>query len=419
MIRIIKYSLQVVVFAFLLGCINEQENLFPETAAVRLNNAMSEIDKTLTNAPNGWLMQYFATSESPGYSLLIRFSLNGEVVVAAKNELLKSTYVEAKSGYDVIGDNGPVLSFNTFNDVLHLFSNPVNPDGVGLAGDYEFIVSSYSDALIMLKGKKSDTEIRMSPLADGVVWEDYFTQLDKMDRDIFGDNLLYFISGRDTLLALNGTSHIVTIQGRYASSYADIPFVITQHGLRFYEPFVTSSKSEVQWFTLNSEGTKLIADNNTSTYFAGVDLVTYIINNQATYVFDTTQMSSHFITPLRELVNQMLVQYNGKRNIDYIALSYKSGLGSSFFFSTKPTTTAANFKINLSSVAYSTDVITLEQEVGVFDQNGALFYSSVGAIESMWNELNGSYKVSSTLSKNEITFKDVNNENRFFVVKKR
>jgi hypothetical protein len=417
--RFINYSLQVVVLTLLLGCTKEQQNLFPETAAVRLNNAIDEIDNTLTDAPDGWLMQYFATSESPGYSLLVRFSVNGEVVVAAKNELLKSRYVEAKSGYDVIGDNGPVLSFNTYNNALHLFSNPVNPDGVGLAGDYEFIVSSYSDSLISLKGKKSGTEILMTRLSEGFGWEDYFAQLDKMDRDLFGDDPLYFISGRDTLLALNGDSHIISLQGRYASSSVELPLIITQNGLRFYKPFVTSSKSEVQWFTLNKEGTKLIADNNKGVYFAGVDLVSFIINNQATYVFDTTQMSNHFIAPLRELVVQMKDQYKGKRNIDFIALSYKPGLGSSFNFSTQPTITAANFKISLGSVAYSPDVITIEQKAGEFDHNGEIFYSSVGAIETMWKELNGSYMLNSSPSKNEIRFVDINYENRFFVVKKR
>jgi len=417
MVRITTYFILILSISMLAGCVKEQENLFDETAAVRLNNAIESIDSTLTNASNGWVMQYFATSESPGYTMLIKFSSNGEAVVAAKNQLVKGKYTEAKSIFDVIGDNGPVLTFNTFNDVLHIFSNPENPSGTGLEGDYEFVVNNYSDSLIQLKGKKRGTEIEMQRLSESNSWSDYFDELDKMDNQILGAGSLYFITGRDTFIVLNGSTHVFEFQNTTTNETTQIPFIITKKGLKFYAPYITSGNKNVQTFSLSDDG-KLYADNDKNTYFAGPKIGSYFVNSQSTYAFDTTRMSDHFKMPIRELHQQMKEHYNGKRNVDFIALSYKTGFGNSFYLATTPTVTTANFKIELT-LDPNNDVITIAREKGIYDSNGELFYTNINAIEDIWSQLDGSYKLISGLSKKEVKFIDLNDESRYFVVMKR
>ena len=44
------------------------------------------------------------------------------------------------SQYDIISDMGPVLTFNTYNAILHYFTEPKGSSDVdGMAGDYEFV----------------------------------------------------------------------------------------------------------------------------------------------------------------------------------------------------------------------------------------------------------------------------------------
>lgn len=403
----------------LTACVQEQEAIFSEPAAVRLNNAIGQIESSLTLAPNGWLMQYFAKPESPGYSMLIRFSENGEVVVAARNALVNNRYTESKSVYEIIGDNGPVLTFNTYNEVLHLFSTPENPAGTGLGGDYEFIVTSQSNDFISLKGKKRKTQISLVKLPAGESWTEYLAAIEHMQNSIIGETPLYFMVEGRRITAANGSSLVFDLQVNTINDVTQVPFIITKTGIKFYAPFVISEEKAVQSFTLSNDGLRLVADNDNSTYFVSTPITTYLLSTNSTFVIDTLQMSDHFKVPYSQLAEQMKVRYNGNRNIDYIALSYKTGFGNSLLLSTIPTVTKANFKIDLTSRGVTSNEMTIKQAEGVYDLNGELFFNQNSAIDVFWKALDGSYLLSSTLSMREIRFTDNNNESRFFVVKKR
>jgi len=403
----------------LTACVQEQEAIFSEPAAVRLNNAIGQIESSLTLAPNGWLMQYFAKPESPGYSMLIRFSENGEVVIAAKNALVNNRYTESKSVFEIIGDNGPVLTFNTYNEVLHLFSTPENPAGIGLGGDYEFIVTSHSDDFIRLKGKKRNTQISLIKLPADELWTEYLAAIENMQNSIIGETPLYFMVEGIRITATNGSSLVFDLQDNTINEATQVPFIISKTGIKFYAPFVISEEKAVQSFTLSSDGLRLVADNDNSTYFVSTPITTYLLSTNSTFVIDTLQMSDHFKIPYNQLAEQMKTRYNGNRNIDFIALSYKTGFGNSFLLSTIPTVTKANFKIDLTSRGVTSNEMTIKQTEGVYDLNGELFFNQNSAIDVFWKALDGSYLLSSTLSMREIRFTDKNNESRFFVVKKR
>ncbi len=420
--RISKYasSIFLILILFLSGCLKEQDNLFPESAAQRLTNAIAGIDSTLINSASGWVLQYFATNESPGYPLLVKFNGNGETVVAANNKLFGNQYTEAKSLFDVIGDNGPVLTFNTYNNVLHIFSDPDNePVGVGLGGDYEFIVLDRSDSLLHLKGKKSGTEITLNKLPEGVSWPDYFAEVNRIDNKLFGTDKLNFISGNDTIAAYNGASHIFNMLDPDSGNTIDVPFIVTSEGIKFCSPFSINDKTKVQSFYLNSDESKLISYEDKNTFFEGVVIGKYLINSEETYCFDTTRMSDNFKVKISVLCQQMTERYKGKRNIDYLALSYESSIGHSFFFATTPTVAYANFKIELVVDPLLGNRVSIRKVDGAFDSNGELFLSGVPSIDDVWKEIEGTYNLSSTLSKQEITFVDKDNESRFFVLTKK
>lgn len=399
------------------GCLKEEQDLFSESAAERLNHTLEKIDSLLIEAPNGWVLQYFATSESPGYPILVRFNSNGDVVVGSKNKLLGNIYTEEKSTFDVIGDNGPVLTFNTCNKVLHLFSDPVNPDGYGLGGDYEFVVESQTDSLIEMKGKKRGTEILLLPLEANLSWSDYFNQLDKIETEIFGSASMYLVSGNDTVIAYNGTSHIFEFYDQNDGSSTSVPFIMTNEGFRFYTTYLTTKKKQVKSFYLNKEKEKVISYEDAGTYFVGPSILDFFVNNRATFVFDTTQTSAHYLEPMRVVARRFREQYKGKRNFDFMAFSFDNLIGNSFMLSTKPVITEAYFKLNLKKQGNS--MLTISQVDGVRDSNGALFASSVPEVDVLWEAMEGSYSLNSTISRREIRFTDLSNQSRYFVVNKK
>ena len=126
----IKYSLIIGLTLVFSSCLREEEDLFPESAALRLNHAIENARQVLISPSNsnGWVMEYFPTNDTEGYTFLMSFSANTFATIAARNKYTP-VYTTEKSAFDVIGDNGPVLTFNTYNKVFHLFSDPKDPKG--------------------------------------------------------------------------------------------------------------------------------------------------------------------------------------------------------------------------------------------------------------------------------------------------
>lgn len=67
------------------SCKNEVEDIFDDSAANRIENALVEYSDVLTSAPNGWVMQYFANGDEPGASFVMKFSTDGSVNIASAN----------------------------------------------------------------------------------------------------------------------------------------------------------------------------------------------------------------------------------------------------------------------------------------------------------------------------------------------
>ena len=136
---------------------NEEDDIFDKSAADRLEAAIKDYSDVLTSQGGKWAMEYFASTEEPGYVYVMDFKKDGSVLITGANKWVAietATYDPKRVTFDpksersmwqVIADNGPVLSFNTYNKLFHLFANPEDvpgteedENGYGHDGDYEF-----------------------------------------------------------------------------------------------------------------------------------------------------------------------------------------------------------------------------------------------------------------------------------------
>lgn len=241
----------------LTSCAGEEDDIFDKSAAERLNESSAKYSARLEAQPNGWAMQYYPTynDESPsgsGYLILMDFDEDYSVRVAMDNRFSNNMYTTDRSSWEVIKDNGPVLSFNSFNKCMHAFSDPEdipwtedNEQSEGCGGDYEFIiVDAPEDAsYMMLKGKKRDTYNLLTPIEEGVDYEEYLADVKAFHNRIFPENelvsnLMHF---GDSVYRMDGSNdglpNIYPYDADAIANESFNPFLITKRGQDYYIRF--------------------------------------------------------------------------------------------------------------------------------------------------------------------------------------
>lgn len=281
----------------LAGCSQEQELLFDDTAAERLNAASDLYSARLMAQPNGWAMQLYPTNKNKapygsGYLVLLDFDADHSVKASMNNELTNDKYMEHRSAWQVITDNGPVLSFNTHNEVINIFSDPEDvpstgsreepndETGTGIGGDFEFvIVDAPEDAsYMMLKGKKRGTYNLLTPIEQGVDYEAYLEDVKGFQNSMFspsspsfavihyGDSICKFEDASD------GIPTIYPYDGDVVTQSTFNPFLITKRGGDYYLRFrdkKTFGTTTVQDYKYDTAQDMFISVDNAAFYLDG------------------------------------------------------------------------------------------------------------------------------------------------------
>lgn len=267
--KIISLTLLLAAGIGFTACVNEEDDLFDKTAAERLNEASALYSSRLMAQPNGWAMQLYPTNdnEAPygsGYLVLCRFNKDHSVVVSMKNQFTDNVYRTDTSLWEVITDNGPVLSFNSHNDCLHAFTDPEdilwtgnqdepnNETGTGVGGDYEFIiVDAPEDAsYMMLKGKKRGTYNLFTPVEEGVEYENYLADVETFMKTMFPSSnptfdVLHTPTGDFKMTGIDdGIPNIFPYDGDEIIDESFNAFLITKRGDDYYLRLRDSFKIE-------------------------------------------------------------------------------------------------------------------------------------------------------------------------------
>ena len=179
----IIFSIQILLATLMLtSCLHDDDVVFDEPAAQRVEKAVKADITLLESANNGWQLHLWTEAgyEGGGYTYLMKFK-DGKVTVASDIAQPQET---SSSSYDVIKDMGPVLTINTYNKIFHMLSSPSQMDGDGHGQDYEFIIQRTTNDSIFLEGKKFHNKMVMTRLKDDVNWQNYVTSMQKVAEEV-------------------------------------------------------------------------------------------------------------------------------------------------------------------------------------------------------------------------------------------
>ena len=204
------------------ACSRDEESLFEKSAAIRAQEAIENAFDVFTSAENGWEMAYFPNLEADakGYNMVLKFNKNGNVSVSAKNNSTTGNKIQTDtaSTWAVKSDYGPILTFDTYNDVFHAFSDP-KEDGAGHLGDYEFLILKATPELVILKGKKHSAYTIMRPMKNTDL-PAYFAACEKMQTNLFGNNnIVTLTQGNEKMYLYKGAD------GQFQSAAYGSPLV--------------------------------------------------------------------------------------------------------------------------------------------------------------------------------------------------
>ena len=338
-------AISVALFATALtACSSFQEDdLFDESASLRITKFNEDLQARLveqcTEGKYGWVIQYFVGSESKGYNLFGRFDASGKVTLASNHPYLRggnaNKYTEYVSSYEMLREDGPVLAFNTWNDILTVFVDPVDPsqapsnivnDGEGMKGDHNFLFHAYEGQNILFRGQRHAAGIRFVPCDRP--WEDYITDADAFKNSITNStfNNFYVTDGKDTMYFSGLNNGLFTYQERLVDPLQTEPCacVFSVDGFRLKNKGQLGEKS-FQNFTISDQKDCLYNEDKTVKVIPTWD--NYIINTRtAVWNYDMAQMSNDQ-NVLLEQINAELRKYNKNYSIAQVGLGQSKGKG--------------------------------------------------------------------------------------------
>lgn len=255
------------------SCLFQEDDLFDDSAANRVTNANNRYAALLQSATNGWVMEYYIGDDysSGGISILCKFT-DKEVEMASTCSVPGADAGTVHSSlYKLIGEQGPMLTFDSYNPVMHYFATPTgggsDPNGT-LGGDYEFVIRSATDTQIVLEGKKVGNTMVMTRLADDVKWSDYIDKVTTMEENAFL-NTYEVKEGGQVVGMLQRNNYTFTMTDALGDVIYDLmPFVYTETGLKFREPFVINGTS-VQYLEWN-EASRTLVSTDGAVSFEGI-----------------------------------------------------------------------------------------------------------------------------------------------------
>lgn len=322
------------------SCLMEEKEIFDKTPAERMDAYLEEYRSILASNEEGWLLQYYAEEEQSygGYAYVLKFTQDD---VTAWFQLATDVTKSIKSLYKMTPDDGPVLSFDVYNDYLHFFATPSVSDYEALHGDYEFRIVGKSDdnSVIYLKGRRTNNNYNLVKFSGDPV--DYLNKVNAVQTGMSAP--AYKVTLNETefscTLSNNRLEFTYTLgEGEEAASYdVATAFCYTPEGVDFYAPV------EINGVTYSS--LLYNAENGTLSTEDGKVIINQIIPplNQMLILSDwyfTYSNLGSFGKPYWDVVKTALAGVGEQLLVAYLGSSLYGKWGFNFY----TTTGSANYK---------------------------------------------------------------------------
>lgn len=241
--KIFFYIMFAVAGLSLQSCLHDDDEIFDKSAAERINEAVANVKEVLTSSQEGWVMHYYVGQEYAygGLNLAMKFT-DGKVQMyneTAQNS--DGSYKSVVSTYKITRDQGPVLAFDTYNDLLHVYGDPAGSgptDVDGWEADYEFVVMNISEDqnTITLQGKKFHNTIVLERLTRPVA--EYFDAATKMAESLTNAGVLAYTVGDKKAKFYPGSSEysVKYVDDKGEAASLTVPYTSTDKGILFNEP---------------------------------------------------------------------------------------------------------------------------------------------------------------------------------------
>ena len=400
------------------SCRFEEDDYFDESASLRVEHAIDQVRDNLSSAENGWVMQYFCgtgVAHFEGFNLFAKFDKNGKVTIAGNHRFLRdgnaNKYTEANSLYSLLLEDGPVLAFNTWNDVLTPFVDPVAyyaapnslvKDGEGMQGDHNFVVMSNSDNEIILRGERHSAEVRLVKCDRS--WADYIADTETMKNSFTNSSIneYYVINNNNDTLYFSGLRNG---RFRYTEDLVkgvkldSLSCVFTPNGFRT-EHTDSIGSCKFHEFKMAEDKTCLKNEDGSVKVIAYWD--NYIVKHTAVWKLDASLFSSEQ-TSLFNQIDAELKKHNANWSLESIGIGKSTGSNAivglvlTFYTSTAKTkTNTAGLAMTMSRPAYGQITINCTAEDKI-DKNMETIKKKATELENLTRSfaatLNGTYQI--------------------------
>ena len=249
--KLFIYLLLALPALFLQSCQTEEENVFDKSYAERMDDFLQKAQETLVASQYGWALDYYPKSNQSygGVAYTIKFTRDNAIVRYENNP----DDGEVKSLYKMKEDDGPVLSFDTYNTFLHTYATPKSGEYRGKEGDFEFVIDSIGADRIKIHGKRSLNTMYLHKLSGEA--SEYMEKVTNLTNLFVFSDVALNVGGKPYRLVVTDKNNRQLAIYDGDKIIAESAYAFTDKGIRLYEP-ITLNGVQLYDLTLDAETAK-------------------------------------------------------------------------------------------------------------------------------------------------------------------
>ena len=250
-----KYIYMCLAACLLVSCSQEEEAVYGKgnSYAKRTGETSTEYVNLLEGATNGWLLSmYVGTGQQyGGYNYILKFH-QGKVTA-----LSEATTEEDTSLYTLNFSEKSILTFDTYNKVLHQFVEPSALFPEGKIGDNQLVIQSYENGVFTLKGQRSNNLMTLRKLeGEATAYLSKIRERQSLFR--VSDAYPVTINGKEVDFELQPSNR--QFIAREGTTMIKKAYIYTENGFKLYEPITIAGKTFSE-FTLSADNSEITADD--------------------------------------------------------------------------------------------------------------------------------------------------------------